>query len=238
MLRPGLGPEEHVRQALKLPSSFGEVGLADLDVPFAAWTTAKLELSMHAWRHSQLRAITVLSRAVEPLQRALVRGMPVDVRERAEKWNIALIAAMVPLPRWPNRRLAVCSAEGVRTIGCVEPPSVFRPLAEPIEPVDGSTDSFLRGAAVLVVMNTFPNLCPCCGVDHKTRLQGEMKGHQSEPMDRAGMDRLFGTGRWRPMPLFALRQNNKDRFLADARRGGHSGYTSEQESLPFWRGDP
>ena len=58
-----------------------------------------------------------------------------------------------------------------------------------------------------------------------------MKGHQPEPMDRAGMDRLFGTGRCRPMPLFALRQNNKDRLSADGRRSRHNGYTYEHESL-------
>ena len=127
MIRPGLGPEEHMCQALKLPSSFGEVGPADLDVLFAAWTTAKLGPSIHVWRHRQLRAITMLSRVVEPLQRALVRGMPVDVRERAQKWNIALIVAMVPLLRWPDRRLAV-----FRTVGCVEPSSVFwRSLSSP-----------------------------------------------------------------------------------------------------------
>ena len=59
--------------------------------------------------------------------------------------------------------------------------------------------------------------------------QEEMKGHQSEPMDRAEVDRLFGTGWWRPVPLFAVRQNN-NRLIADGRRGGH-GYTYDQESL-------
>ena len=119
--------------------------LDKLDLPiwmsYAAWTTAKLVPSIHAWRHRQLRAITMLSRAVGPL-RSLVRGMPVDVRERAEKWNVVLIAAMVPLLRWPDRRLAVCFAEGFCTIRCVESSSVFRSLAKPIEPLDGSTDCF------------------------------------------------------------------------------------------------
>ena len=105
VIRPGLGREEHMRQSLQWPSSFGEVGLADLDVPFAAWTMAKLGPSIHAWRHRQLRAVTMLSRAVEPLQRALVRGMFVDVRERAEKWVIAPTAAIIPLPRWPDRKV-------------------------------------------------------------------------------------------------------------------------------------
>ena len=73
-----------MRQALQLPSSFGEFGPADLDVLFATWTTVKLGPSLHDWRHGQLRAVTTLSRTVENLQRALVRGTPVDVRERAE----------------------------------------------------------------------------------------------------------------------------------------------------------
>ena len=124
-----------MRQALQLPSSFGEVGPADLDVLFAAWTTAKPG-AVHTCLAAQAAAgyHHALSRAVEPLQRAIVRGMPVDVRERAEMWSTALIAAMVPLLRWPDRRLAVCFAEGTRTIGCVEPSSVFRPLAKPVEP--------------------------------------------------------------------------------------------------------
>ena len=47
VIRLGLGPEEHMRQALQWPS-FGEVGPADLDVLSAAWTMSKLEASIHA----------------------------------------------------------------------------------------------------------------------------------------------------------------------------------------------
>ena len=78
------------------------------------------------------------------MQRAFVRGMPVDVRERAEKWNIALFAAMVPLLRWPDRRLTVCFAEGFRPV---------RPSS--VSPSNGSTDSFLGDAAVRFVDEYF-----------------------------------------------------------------------------------
>ena len=33
------------------------------------------------------------------------------------------------------------------------------------------------------------------------------------------------------MPLFSLRQKNKDRLIAAGRRGGHKGCTYEQKSL-------
>ena len=89
----------------------GNVGPVDVDIQFVAWTTAKLGSSVHTWLHKQLRAISLLSQAVELLQLALlVRSMPDDVRERAETWNVALIAAMVPLLRWLDRRLTVCFA--------------------------------------------------------------------------------------------------------------------------------
>ena len=65
VIRPGLGPEEHMRQALKLPSSCGEFGPADLGALFATWTTAKLEPPTHAWRRRQLRVVTMLSRVVD-----------------------------------------------------------------------------------------------------------------------------------------------------------------------------
>ena len=107
-----------------------------------------------------------------------------------------------------------------------------RPLAEPFEPVDGSTDSFLGDAAVRFV-DEYLSKPPPRDAELVTKLvcQEEMKGYQSEPMDRAGMDRLFGTGRWRPMRCLPSVHNNKDRLIADGRRGGHNGYTYEQESL-------
>ena len=145
-------------------------------------------------------------------------------------WNIALIAAMVALLRWPDRRLAGCFPKVFRMIECVEPSSVFRPLVSLL-----SRRQFQR---------LFSGRCSCavCGdlskphrdVELVAKLvcQEEMKRTPIQAVDRAGMDRLFGTeGWWRPMPLFALRQNNKHRLIADGRRGGHSGHTNEQESL-------
>ena len=76
-----------MRPALQLPSSFGEVGLGDLDVLFAAWTTANLG-AVHTCLAAQAAAgyHQALSSG-GAFAATLVRGMLVDVRERAEKWN-------------------------------------------------------------------------------------------------------------------------------------------------------
>ena len=55
-------------------------------------------------------------------------------------------------------------------------------------------------------------------------------------MDKAGVDRLFGTGGWRPM-LFALRQDSKIRLIAVGRRIGHNGHINEHESLLLLNAD-
>ena len=163
----------------------------DLDIQFETRTTAKLGSSVHAWRHRQQRAISLLSRAVEPLQLTLVRGMPDDVRERAETWNVALIVAMVPLLPWPDRRLTVCFAEGFRTIGCVEPSSVFRPLGDPetqsskgVAQLTASSEVWRCGLWTRSFRSPPPH-------PHDSELvtklvcQEEVKGYQSEPMDGA-----------------------------------------------------
>ena len=126
------------------------------------------------------------------------------------------ITAMVSLLRWSGRRLAVCFAEGFRTIGCVMPSSVFRPLA----------NSFRRDAAVRFV-DEYLSIPPPRDAELVTKLvrQVEIKSHQSEPMDKAGMDRLLGTGWWRPMPLFAHLQDSKIRLIAVGRHTGHNGHT-------------
>ena len=232
VIRPGLGPEEHMRQALQWPSSFGEM---DLPIwmsclqhgPWRSWG-----LPLHAWRHGQLRAITTLSQAVEPLQRALVRGASVDVRERAEKWEIAFIVAIIPLHRWPDRKLAVCFTEGFRTIGRIEPPSVFRPLAEPTEPVNGSIARFPGDAAVQFVVHYGSRPQPR-DAELVTKLvcQEEMKGHQSQSIERAGPTAGVPC---RCLP--SIRTTRKGLLLTGGRSGRHSDVATHDNSLsmPDW----
>ena len=201
---------------------FGDVGPADLDIQFAAWTTAKLGSSVHARRHRQLRAISLLSRAVEPLQLALVRGTSgsPDVECGADSRDGSFL-------RWPGRRLAACFAEGYFVLlGVLN--------------LVGVLSSRRPGRAKQWLNRRLSRRCggAVCGRDpfeashllHDSELVTKLVC-QEEPMDRAGMDRLFGVGRWRPMPFIALHQGHKDRLIADGRRGGHNEHTHEQEAL-------
>ena len=58
------------------------------------------------------------------------------------------------------------------------------------------------------------------------------KGYQGEPVAKAEMDRRYGVGGWRPMPLFINEEaGGKQRLIANAKGGGHNEWTSEEETL-------
>ena len=58
------------------------------------------------------------------------------------------------------------------------------------------------------------------------------KGYQSEPVVKAAMDRKYGIGGWRPMPLFINEEaGGKQRLIANAKGGGHNEWTSDEETL-------
>ena len=55
------------------------------------------------------------------------------------------------------------------------------------------------------------------------------------------MDKAYGSGHWRPMPVFLHEEGTgKQRLIANGKRGGHNASTSEEEmlhviGLPSWR---
>eukprot|EP00972_Heterocapsa_arctica_P038236 5629813-Heterocapsa_arctica.AAC.1 len=51
-------------------------------------------------------------------------------------------------------------------------------------------------------------------------------------MTRADLDRRYGGGCWRPMPLFINEEaGEKQRLIANAKWGGHNEWTSEEETV-------
>ena len=58
------------------------------------------------------------------------------------------------------------------------------------------------------------------------------KGYQGEPVAKAEMDRRYGPGNWRPMPVFINEEaGGKQRLIANAKGGGHNEWTYEEETL-------
>ena len=215
MIQTGLGD---MRQALQLPSSVEEVRPADLDVLFAAWTTAKLGSSIHAcW---QLRAFSC------SLERWSLRSAPLCETCLLTYVNELRSGILRSSRRW------FPSFDGL-----VEGwPCVSQKAFAPLDALSLRRQQFSERCSCAFCQ--YLSIPPLRDAELVTKLvrQVEMKGHQSEPMDKAGVDRLFGTGGWRPM-LFALRQDSKIRLVAVGRRIGHNGHINEHESLLLLNAD-
>ena len=72
----GLGPDGHIREALKLQSPFATPPEPDDDVGFAADAMARFGQSIANWRRQQLEHMADLKRALGPLTSMLVKCMP------------------------------------------------------------------------------------------------------------------------------------------------------------------
>ncbi len=233
LLQPGLGKERHMEAALALPSPYKPGTCTDPDLRFAACTVAVWGPHLSQWREHQMTLLLRVVEALRPMTNALRRMMPESVRRVAAKKNPAVIALITILLRWPDRQLAVEYVRGHHIVGHIESSGVFRARAGREISEDELTQGFLGQEAVVFIDSLMSRQPRRDSADIERLMVAETeKGYQSEPMAKAEMDRKYGVGRWRPMPLFINEEaGGKQRLIANAKGGGHNAWTSDEETL-------
>jgi hypothetical protein len=99
LLNAGLGPEEHLRQALALQHPFDGPAAVDDDVSFAVRVMVILGFAVRRWREQQTGALARVAKALEPLDTALRSHMHKDVLAVAASKSPATIAVVTVLLR-------------------------------------------------------------------------------------------------------------------------------------------
>ena len=233
LLQPGLGREKHMDQALALPSPYKPGATADPDLRFAAITMAVWGPYITPWRKQQENMLLCLTEAVRPLTNALRRLMPETVKRVAGKKNPAMIALTTVLLRWPDRHLAVEYVEGHKIVGHIPTSGVFRARSGKEISKNELDHGFLGNEAIAFIDKMIARQPRRDSADIERLMKAETtKGYQSEPVVKAAMDRKYGIGGWRPMPLFINEEaGGKQRLIANAKGGGHNEWTSDEETL-------
>ena len=233
LLQPGLGREGHMKQALALPSPYRPGTTTDPDLRFAAHTMAVWGPAIGAWRQQQQLLLLRLVEALRPLTNALRRLMPDSVKRVAAKKNPAVIALVTILIRWPDRQLATEYVRGHRIVGHIEPSGVFRARGGEEITETELLKGFLGENAEVFIDGIMSRQPKKESADIERLMAAETKkGYQGEPVAKAEMDRRYGPGNWRPMPLFINEEaGGKQRLIANAKGGGHNEWTSEEETL-------
>ena len=168
-----------------------------------------------------------------PLTEAPRRLMPETVERVAGKKYPAMIALTTVLLRWPDRHLAVEYVKGHSIVGHIQTSGVFRAGNGKQISKDELAHGFLGDEAIAFIDKMIARQPRKDSVDIERLMEAETtKGYQSEPVVKADMDRKYGTGSWRPMPLFTNEEaGGKQRFIANAKGGGHNEWTSGGETL-------
>ena len=233
LLAPGLGPTEHIRQALKLGSPFEPESSPDEDITFAAEVVGTWGPWAGRWREKQRLHSERVMAALEPLRVALQARMPDTVKRVAKTKNPAMVAACIIALRWPDRQLAMEYVMGHRLVGHQPSSNLFRQINQDAVEDTMLDECFFGSAAATYISDLVARKVSPEAQEIEELLEVEFKkGYQSKPLTLMEMNRKYGTGGWRPMPLFLHEESSgKKRLIANGKGGGHNAATSEEETL-------
>jgi len=230
LLSPGLGPEEHLRQAKALPSPFRFRPWPEDDVLFV------LE-AVCVWREflpaltSRLRHIvkTVVT-AVQPLNQALTSFRSEASKRVAGAKNPAFLSLCTALLRWPDTRQPLHMVQGYPIVGDMEATGIFRPVDPGPE---AAMDDWLGPNAINAVDRIVTSRPPRFHADILATTKDEMaKGFCSELRTRLWFDKHYGAGAWRPLERFIIQQaDGKLRVIDNCKRTEHNSHTHMRETI-------
>ena len=189
--------------ATALPSPYRPGTTTDPDLQFAAYTMAVWGPFIGPWREQQRFLLMGRVEALQPMTEAMRWHMPESVRRVAVKKNPALIAFFAVLIRWPDRQLALEYIKGHQIVGHIEPSGVFRARGGGEISEAELQKGFLGDEAVTFIdkMMSRPPRKDFEDIEKLLAAETE-KGYQSTLAKKAEMDKKYGFGKWRPMPLF------------------------------------
>ena len=218
LLAPGLGKAEHIRQALLQQNPFGNDMPLDTDLHFAAEAMIRWGVFIDKWRGQQRQAHHRLLQAMQPLRMALDQLRTATSAAVAGSRDIAGLALMTALLRWPDQTQAMGYLHGFEVVGSIATSRVFRPIA-----VTDLEDDFFGAAAAAEVQHAITAPPPKHAESIYALTQEEIAKGFTEPLCSAAvLDSRYGKGQWRPIYRFLLHQGDKERLIDDGRRGGQN----------------
>ena len=230
LLPPGLGKSGHVQASSELPSPFSAKRWPDDDVFFVAYTVAIWQDALPLLAGRQRHCLKCISRALTPLRQWL-SGARCDSAQRvAASKDVAFLACMTTLLRWPDRMQALSFIEGFPIVGEIPRTGIFREIV-PKEVED--VQAWLGDDAALRVDEIVAKGPPRYVSEIWTVTQQEIaKGFCSQPFTRAQVDKKFGHGGWRPLERFLIVQpGGKQRVIDNAKRTGHNDHVQMLETI-------
>ena len=180
---------------------------------------------------AELRNIVkTVSRAVQPLEKALDSHRCLASKQVASAKRPAFLAVMSVLLRWPDLTQAQDLVQGYRIVGEFATSGVFRlvfcmeapPMSDWLgEPAIEAVDRILRSQPPRYHEEIF-----------KVTQEEQSRQFCGPFQTRGDLDDQFGRGHWRPLERFLIKQpDGKLRVIDNARKTGHNRQTTLFETI-------
>ena len=128
LLPPGLGKSGHVIALSELSSPFSAKRWPDDDVFFVAYTVAVWQDGLPLLAAHQRHCLKCISRALTPLRQWLCGARCDSAQRVAASKDVAFLACMTALLRWPDREQAISFIEGFPIVGEIPRTGIFREI--------------------------------------------------------------------------------------------------------------
>ena len=238
--------EVHLAQAISHEHPFNKDAYQDLPEDLAASVDVVVQKGkfMVQWRRKQFTILRQVSRAVSHITEALKEHQSRRTRFAhlvASDFNFGLLAVLIDATGWPHDSLLFNLVFGFNIIGDIPDTGLFREGGQPFRADLYDTIEANADYTSNLIDNGERNKTLSAddvSVWSKTISEVE-KGFMLGPYTRKQLDHedMFGYGKWRPLPRFAVWQKGKLRACDDARRSLTNNITRTFESLVCDRAD-
>ena len=174
--------------------------------------------------------LNTVSRALTPLEEALVPFRCLAAKQVAHGRKPALTAVLAVLIRWPDLSLAQHLVQGFPIVGVLAHSGVFRPVRQEGKAALPEWLGPSADADVRRLVHSRPPLHS--DAIHQITLEEIAKGFCSPLRSLKEMDDLFGQGGWRAVERFLIIQpDGTQRAIDNARKSGHNHHMTMPETI-------
>eukprot|EP00435_Cladocopium_sp_Y103_P063617 s646_g25.t1 len=230
LLPPGLGPEAHIGEALRLPSPFTHEAWPEPDVEFVLDAIWIWRQHLPTVAHQQRTIVRSVHRALQPVRLALQSHRSQSALMVAKDKDPAFVACLTALLRWPDLQQPRHLLQGYPIVGPVPPCGVFRAVHQGSK---SDPDEWMGTPAEDDLHRLLASKPPLFAADILEVTQAEMtKGFSGPLRSKMDLDKEFGPGEWRFLERFLIVQpDGKKRVIDNGRKSGHNQHTQMQETI-------
>lgn len=230
LLPPGLGMDQHIHDALELPSPFAAKAWPEVDIQFVVDYVLIWQQWIIPRAAEQRKILASVATAVQPLEAWLDTQRSASSQQVASSKKPGFCAIMAILLHWPDLCLGEEIVQGFPIVGTLAQSGVFRHVSSSAPP---DWESWLGEAAEHAISKILHSGAPRYHEDILEVTQDEQRKAFCSPFyTKLELDDRFGVGQWRPMERFMILQaDGKKRVIDNARKSLHNTHTELFETI-------